>query len=293
MLSDARFDQVTCQRLAIAKANTLLVYGVFNTDSVSARPRPGTPKAQWPDRTATPRILRCMAKKPAADAGTNAKGPGRLKQIRMLAGMLHRSNPKALPIIFASMFGVIALAVVIGLVTGTLLYTLPPGIPTALLVGMILFGQMAQRMQYSMLDGQPGAAAAVLQAMRGNWTVTPAVSGNRDLDVVHRVVGRPGVILVSEGPPTRVGKLLAAEKKRVARVAHEVPIYDMQAGDGDDQVPIKKLQRGLQRLPRNLKKQQVEELNNRLKALPQTMQMPKGPMPKGVRMPKGPRPRSR
>lgn len=232
-----------------------------------------------------------MAKKPDTDA--TEKPPGRFKQIWMLAGMLRRTNPKALPIVFASVVVVLAIAVAVGLLTGALLYALLLGILTAMLVGLILFGQMSQRAQYSMLEGQPGAAAAVLQAMRGNWTVTPAVSGNRDLDVVHRIVGRPGVILVSEGPRSRVGKLLAAEKKRIARVAFEVPIYDIQSGGDDDQVPISKLQRQLQKLPRNLKKPQVEELNNRLKALPQTMRMPKGPIPKGVRMPKGPRPKSR
>jgi Domain of unknown function (DUF4191) len=232
-----------------------------------------------------------MAKKPAADA--KDERPGRIKQIRMLAGMLSRANPKALPIIIAAVIGVIALTVIVGLIIDQLLYALALGIPTAMLVGLIMFGQMTQRAQYAMIDGQPGAAAAVLQALRGNWTVTPAVSGNRDLDVIHRVVGRPGVVLVSEGPASRVGKLLAAEKKRVARVAHEVPIYDLQSGGEADQVPISKLQRQLQKLPRNLNKQQVEELNNRLKALPQSMRMPKGPMPKGIRMPKGPRPRPR
>jgi hypothetical protein len=232
-----------------------------------------------------------MAKKPAADAAESR--PGRLKQIRMIAGMLRRSNPKALPITIGAILGVIVLAVVIGLVTDTLLYTLPLGIPIALLVGMILFGQFSQRAQYAMIEGQPGAAAAVLQAMRGNWTVTPAVAANRDMDIIHRVVGRPGVILVSEGPSSRVAKLLAAEKKRVARVAYGVSIYDLQTGPEKDQVPISKLQRKIQRLPRNLKKPQVEEVNNRLKALPQSMQMPKGPIPKGVRMPRGPRPKSR
>jgi hypothetical protein len=232
-----------------------------------------------------------MAKKPGTDAAD--KRPGRFKQLWLLAKMLRKTNPKALPIVFASIVGVLVIAVVVGLLTETLLYSLTLGIPTAMLVGLILFGQMSQRAQYAMLEGQPGAAAAVLQAMRGNWTVTPAVSGNRDLDVVHRVVGRPGVILISEGPRSRVGRLLAAEKKRIARVAYEVPIYDIQSGGDDDQVPISKLQRHLQKLPRNLKKPQVEELNNRLKALPQTMQMPKGPIPKGVRMPKGPRPKSR
>jgi hypothetical protein len=58
-------------------------------------------------------------------------------------------------------------------------------------------------------------------------------------------------------------------------------------------VPIGKLQRHLTKLPRNLKKDKVSEVIDRLNALPQTMQMPKGPIPKGARMPKGPKPRTR
>ena len=56
------------------------------------------------------------------------------------------------------------------------------------------------------------------------------------MDVVHRAVGRPGVVLVGEGSPTRLPSLLAAEKKRVARVAFDVPIHDFQVGDGQGQV---------------------------------------------------------
>ncbi|MFD0853795.1 DUF4191 family protein, partial [Actinomadura adrarensis] len=103
----------------------------------------------------------------------------------------------------------------------------------------------------------------------------------------------PGVILVSEGPRSRVGPLLGAEKKRISRAAQQVPIYDVQVGEDEGQIPVGKLQRNLMKLPRNLTKGQVAELNDRLQALPRNIQMPKGPIPKGVRMPKGPKPKTR
>ncbi|HEX2314937.1 MAG TPA: DUF4191 domain-containing protein [Thermomonospora sp.] len=226
----------------------------------------------------------------ATDTG---KSPGRLAQIRMIVKVLRQADPKALPIVVGAALGTLALFVVLGLVVGGLWFMIPLGVLFAVLVGMIVFGQLAQRAQYKMIAGQPGAAAAILKSMRGNWTVTEAVNGNRNLDMVHRVVGRPGVILVSEGPPSRVGPLLGAEKKRIARAAQQVPIYDVQVGEEEGQIPVGKLQRHLVKLPRNLNKAQVMELNDRLRALPQKMQMPKGPMPRNVRMPKGPKPKTR
>ncbi|MCO5967046.1 DUF4191 domain-containing protein [Actinoallomurus soli] len=232
-----------------------------------------------------------MPKKP--QEGTQDERAGRVKQLRMVASLVHQANPKAMPIVFASALGVLVVFVVLGLLLGQALYLIPLGVLVAILVGMIVFGQMAQRTQYSMLEGRPGAAASLVENMRGRWVVTPAVQANRNMDVVHRVIGTPGVILLSEGPRSRVGKLIGAEKKRISRAASEVPIYDIQVGSEEGQVPIAKLQRHLTKLPRNLKKEQVSELIDRLNALPQAMQMPKGPIPKGVRMPKGPKPRTR
>jgi hypothetical protein len=129
--------------------------------------------------------------------------------------------------------------------------------------------------------------------MRGNWTVTPAVSANRNMDVVHRAVGRPGVILVGEGSPNRLASLMAAEKKRVARVAYEVPIVEFQVGNDEGQIPVSKLQRKIMRLPRQLKPTAVSDNNHRLKALQPSLQAPKGPIPRNVRQPKMPRPKAR
>jgi hypothetical protein len=218
---------------------------------------------------------------------------GRIKQLRVAAGMIRQSNRWALPIVALAGVGVLVVCIVIGLATGLIAFLAPLGVLGGFLAAMITFGRYAQSAQYSAIEGQPGAAAAVLQTMRGGWTVTPAVAANRNLDVVHRAVGKPGVVLVGEGSPSRLPSLLAAEKKRISRVAYDVPIYDMQVGNEEGQVPVRQLQRKIMRLPRNLKGQAVAELNFRLKALPQSLQAPKGPMPKTGRMPKPPRPRYR
>jgi hypothetical protein len=218
---------------------------------------------------------------------------GRLKQIRMVASLINQQDRKALPIIGGSAVGIILVFVLVGLFTGLAAFLIPLGVLLGLLTATILFGRFAQRAQFSAIEGQPGAAAAVMQSMRGNWTVTPAVTANRNMDVVHRTVGRPGVILVGEGAPARVAGLLAAEKKKTARVAHDVPIFEFQVGNGEGQIPVSQLQRKIMRLPRNLRPAAVSDLNYRLKALQPAMQMPKGPLPKGARQPKMPRPKVR
>jgi Domain of unknown function (DUF4191) len=228
------------------------------------------------------------AGKKSADAA-----PGRIAQIRMVAGIIRKTNPRGLWLIAGAGVGVLVVCVVVGLLTGQLPFLIPLGILLGFLAAMILFGRFAQSAQFSAIEGQPGAAAAILQSMRGNWTVTPAIAANRNMDVVHRTVGPPGVVLVGEGSPNGLASLLAAEKKRVSRVAYEVPIYDIQVGELPNQIDIKKLQKKIMKLPRNLKGPAIADLNFRLKALPQQLQMPKGPVPRGARMPKAPRPKTR
>jgi len=218
---------------------------------------------------------------------------GRIKQLRMVAGIVHKRDPKALPLVGLAALGVAAVILVIGYFVGLIWAFIPLAILGGFLAATILFGRLATSAQYAMVEGQPGAAAAVLQSLRGGFTTTPAIAANRNMDVVHRTVGKPGVILVGEGSPSRLPSLLAAEKKRIARIANQIPIYDFQVGDGEGQIPIRDLNKRIMRLPRNIKGQAVAELNFRLNALPQQLQMPKGPVPRAARMPKPPRPRIR
>jgi hypothetical protein len=237
-----------------------------------------------------------MVSKRRAEAASNPADPasmGRIKQIRMVAGMLRERNPRALPLIALAGVGVAAVVIVIGWVVGLIYAFIPLGILFGLMAAMLLFGRFATSAQYDAIEGQPGAAAAVLQNLRGGFTTTPAIAANRNMDVVHRTVGKPGVILVGEGSPTRLPSLLAAEKRRISRITSQIPIYDFQVGDGEGQVPIRQLNKKIMKLPRNIRGQAVAELNFRLNALPQQLQMPKGPPPRAARMPKPPRPRIR
>ena len=160
-------------------------------------------------------------------------------------------------------------------------------LPTALLAATFWFSRRAMRAAYSQIDGQPGAAAAVIQSLRGgNWLVTPAVAVNKNQDMITRVVGKPGVVLVSEGPTSRVIPLLATERKRTARWLPEVPIYEIQVGNDEGQVPLKNLQKSLSKLPRNMRGGEVTEIRRRLDALgnaASSMPIPKGPMPTSSR----------
>jgi len=167
------------------------------------------------------------------------------------------------------------------------------GMPAGLLAATFWFSRRAMRAAYAQIDGQPGAAAAVIQSIRGNnWAVTPAVAVNKSQDMITRVVGKPGVVLVSEGPSSRVVPMLANERKRTARWLPEVPIYEIQVGNDDGQVRLLKLQRELSKLPRNLRGGEITEMRRRLDALgnaANSMPIPKGPMPTSARQVKRPR----
>lgn len=246
--------------------------------------KPGGAAAQAPNKPMS---------KAAKNATSDEATPGRFKQIALVAGIIRKSNRWALPIVFASGIGLVAVFVLVGLLTGEADLLIPFGVLVGLATAMIIFGRYAQSAQYAAIAGQPGAAAAIVQNMRGNWTVTPAIAGNRNMDIVHRVVGRPGVVLLGEGNPAGLASLLSAEKKRLSRVAYGVPITEMQVGEENGQIPIRRLQRKLMNLPRKLKPGAVTDLNSRMKALPSSLQAPKGPMPRAARMPKPPRPRTR
>ena len=166
-------------------------------------------------------------------------------------------------------------------------------LPAALLAATFWFSRRAMRAAYKQIDGQSGAAAAVIQSIRGNnWAVTPAVAVNKSQDIITRVVGRPGVVLVSEGPSSRVTPMLANERKKTARWLPEVPIYEIQVGNDEGQVPLLKLQSALAKLPRNLRGGEITDMRRRLDALgnaQNAMPIPKGPMPTSARQVRRPR----
>ena len=212
---------------------------------------------------------------------------GRIAQIRATYRMTSKADPVLPWVLLGIFFGVVAVFVLLGVLFKSIPFWVIIGVPFATLATVYIFGRRAETAAYAGVEGQPGAAASVLGALRKGWFVTPAVGFNKQQDFVHRVLGRPGVILVSEGPSSRAGQLLANEKKRHARFVGETPIYEIQCGDGEGQVPLRKLQRHVMKLPNNLKPAEVTALRKRLDALTATpLPIPKGPLPKGTKMPR-------
>ncbi|MEV0281812.1 DUF4191 domain-containing protein [Streptomyces sp. NPDC050610] len=219
-----------------------------------------------------------------------SENPGRLKQIALTYKMTKKADPKVGLVLAAVGIVTFGVLLAIGFWIGHPIYLGILGFLLAFLAMAIVFGRRAERAAFGQMEGQPGAAAAVLENIGRGWTTTPAVAMNRSQDVVHRAVGKAGIVLVAEGNPNRVKSLLAAEKKKMARIVVDVPVHDVVVGDGEGQVPLKKVRTTLLKLPRVLPGAQVTVVNDRLRALGDLMSnmpMPKGPMPKGMRMPKG------
>jgi len=218
--------------------------------------------------------------------------PGRISQLVQAFTMTRKSDPHILWVLIGVWAIPFAIGLALGFVVGPIwLWTLL-GITSGVLAATIVFGRRAERAAFAQIEGQPGAGAAALNMLRRGWTVTPAIAVTRNQDVVHRAVGRPGVVLVAEGSPTRVGNLMGQEKKKINRVAPDVPVHEIAVGNGAGQVPLRKVQRTVAKLPNSLTSAQVSEVNQRLKALASvqgSLPIPKGPLPKNVRMPKVPK----
>lgn len=235
--------------------------------------------ADRPDRKADRKARRAAKRANKPPRGT------RVRQFKQAYSISKQHDPKLPWVMLVTAIVVFAVIEVPAIVFWSPWIFLPLALVAALLGALIVFSRRAQKAAFGQVEGQAGAAAWVLQGMRGDWRVSPGVAGNSQLDAVHRVLGRPGVMLVAEGVPHRVKGLLAQEKKKVARVVGTVPIYDIVVGEDEGQVPLNKLSSHVMKLPRNITAGQVNTLERRLSALGAVkMPIPQGPMPKGANL---------
>jgi Domain of unknown function (DUF4191) len=224
-----------------------------------------------------------------AQAARKTAARERRAQMWQAFNIQRQEDKRLLPYMIGAFVLIVGISVAVAVWAGglTMITLIPLGVLLGGLVTFVIFGRRAQKSVYRKAEGQTGAAAWVLDNLRGKWRVTPGVAATGHFDAVHRVVGRPGVILVGEGSAVRVKPLLAQEKKRTARLVGDVPIYDIIIGNGEDEVPLGKLERHLTRLPANITVKQMDSLESRLAALGSragAAVMPKGPLPNSGKM---------
>jgi hypothetical protein len=229
-----------------------------------------------------------MAKKAKAEkAKKDPKKPGRIKQIIQSYKMTKNGDPR----IGLVLLGTFVLAGLAGfalmlLVARSLVISIVFGVLVGSLVTMIIFGRRAERAALAQIEGQPGAAAAALGLLRRGWKLDPAIAFNKQQDVVHRLVGPPGIVLIGEGNPNRLKALMAAERRKHERVVSETTITELVVGDGPDEVLLRKLVRRVRKLDRALKPAAMTDVLARLKALDanrSNIPLPKGPVPTSMK----------
>jgi Flp pilus assembly protein TadB len=96
----------------------------------------------------------------------------RFRNLAEVWRQLRTLDPKAAGWIILAAAGGLALGGGVGFLL-SLWAIVPMALLTGVLVALIVFNIRARRAMYGAIEGQLGAAAAVLQQMRGAWFVSP------------------------------------------------------------------------------------------------------------------------
>jgi hypothetical protein len=218
--------------------------------------------------------------------------PSRISQIVQSYQMTKKSDPRIGLILLGSFLvaGGIGFGLLYLVFPDTLVFPIIFAVLLGTLAVLIVFGRRAQTAALASIDGQPGAAAAALGMLRRGWKTDPGIGFTKQQDVIHRLVGPPGIVLVAEGNPNRLKPLMAAERRKHERVADGVPLHEVYVGNAEGEIPLRKIVRYVTKLGRNLKPAQMTDVLARIKALDANrpnVPLPKGPVPTSMKGARG------
>ena len=214
------------------------------------------------------------------------KSPEWIKTLRQAYRVTREARP-LLPVLLIVVFAlVMAIGIGLGLIVGRTIYFSLMTIPFAIILTLFIFSRLAEAAAYTSIEDQVGAGASVLMSIRKGWTTTAGVQVARNQDLVHRSLGRAGVVITGEGT-NAVRVMMTDERRKMERFLSGVPVHEVLVGEGEGRVPLRKLQKHLKKLPKKLTKSQLREARAREKSVGGVkLPMPKGPMPNMRKIPK-------
>jgi len=225
------------------------------------------------------------------------KEPGRLKQMYDVFNMTRRYDSLAVWYLLLGFLLPIIIGIGLGFglsrdnVFGLVLYIVA-GVLAGVLAFLIILGRRAERAAYGQIAGQAGAVGAVLKSsLRRGWIASemPIHVSPRTQDAVYRAVGRPGVVLIGEGPRSRTQKMLEDERRSITRILPNVPVNFVYVGPDPEAVELHKVPRKLNGFKATLRKSEILAVNNRLSSLAKgksALPIPKGVDPFKARAPR-------
>lgn len=217
------------------------------------------------------------------------KKPSRLKQIGEVFNMTRRHDPMVPWLMLLAFLGVVAISLIVGLLLNNWITGLIIGIPLGFLAATFILSRRAERAAFAQIENQPGASGAALSTLKRGWITEeqPVAVNPRTQDAVFRAIGRPGVVLVSEGPSHRVKPLLDGERKKLARIVPNVTIHVIESGRGEGQTPISQVAKKMNKLDKELTKIEVSAVSKRISSLGTRLPIPKGVDPYKARPQRG------
>ncbi|MEZ7897739.1 MAG: DUF4191 domain-containing protein [Flaviflexus sp.] len=216
-------------------------------------------------------------------AKAEKKNPEKRRWYQLLGDgyKIAKKSYPALPWILLGVFVLVTGGfITVGIITGNWILWTISGVILGPMLTMVTLTRFIESASYKQMEGIPGAASAVIGRIRRGWSFSeePVRFNARTQDMVFRLIGRPGVVLVTEGPIHRVGKLVDEERKQAKRIAPNVPVHSIHVGTDEGQVKLGKLMKELKKLPKTLTNAEVGVVAKRYDSI-KTNQLP---IPKGI-----------
>ncbi|MCA0437559.1 MAG: DUF4191 domain-containing protein [Actinobacteria bacterium] len=212
----------------------------------------------------------------------------RFAQFGQVFGLARAAEPRLPLYVGAIVLGFVIIGALIGAALGHPIYVAFLALLLSSFPVLLLVARKAERGAYRQIEGQPGEVGAALGSIRRGWSfqqepVAMDAGGSRDprqMAMIYRAVGRPGVVLIAEGPAGRATKLLALERKRTARLIPNVPVHALRVGTGQgpDVVATHQLVKRMNGFDKVLTKHEVPRIDKRLRSIGGV----RPPIPQGI-----------
>jgi len=240
------------------------------------------------DSTAQEQIARLREqqkaeKQAAKDAKKNKKtdkGPGRMSQVKQVFDMTRKAEPRLPWVMLGIVLVLAAIGVGVGWPLGNPITVGILGLVIGVFVALLYMNRRAEKAAFSQIAGRPGAAGAALSTLGRGWVVKeePIAVSPRTQDLVFLAIGRPGVVLVAEGPTGRVRSLADGARRDITRAVKNVPVTVLNVGGYEDQVSLEKAKGTIKALPKAISREEVTAVDRRLS----TLRLSQPPIPKGI-----------
>ena len=215
------------------------------------------------------------------------KTPGMFAQFRDQIKFLKGVDPKAVPLAIAIGISSFVLITVLGVFISAgaflgIVIWVVLGIVTGYLSALLTLTRRANSAIFTKYANEPGRISLTVGTLTRRvykGTNQPVAVNARTRDMVFRVVGPAGVVLLGEGAKNSTQQLLEDERRKVQRVASGVTVHTFFSSEDGQGIPLATLHKKVSKLKRTLTKNEIRAVQNRLAAMDARGGLP---IPKGI-----------